>query len=64
MPKGYEPVLKEFMREVLRQQPADIEEFGRQYFAAKLESAAVPPRIEPMAHVALTSDNASPVDER
>eukprot|EP00962_Isochrysis_galbana_P017272 scaffold4967_cov116-Isochrysis_galbana.AAC.10 len=56
MPEGYEQVLKNFMREVLRLQPADIEEFGLQYFAAKLDSGAPPPRREPVVHDAVAND--------
>jgi hypothetical protein len=64
LPEGYEPVLKDFMREVLRLQPTDIEEFGRQYFAAKLESGAAPPGREQAAHDAVEDANSSPADER
>jgi len=43
MPEGYELMLKDFVREVLRKQPADIEAFGLEFFTAKAASSAPPP---------------------
>lgn len=40
VPKEFPSVLKAFTREVLRAQPADIYEFGAQYFTELLDSAA------------------------
>jgi len=35
IPDEFPPVLKEFSREVLRQQPANIYQFGYDYFSQK-----------------------------
>ena len=55
VPKEFPSVLKAFTREVLRSQPADIWEFGAQYFsemlaqeeAAAAAEAAAPRRLSP-----------------
>eukprot|EP00967_Tisochrysis_lutea_P085713 scaffold120476_cov35-Tisochrysis_lutea.AAC.1 len=46
VPDGFEPMLKDFMREILRAKPDDIVRFGCDYFSQKLESGAPPPRMK------------------
>ncbi len=38
LPDGFPAVVKDFAREVLREQPVNIYEFGAQYFAHKVAS--------------------------
>lgn len=42
MPQGFDSVLKEYVREVLRSQPDDIVKFGLEHFTAKAAAGGAP----------------------
>jgi hypothetical protein len=52
VPVGFEAVLRDLTREVLRDQPEDIEHYAAKYFARKLAAKAVQEMTDAAAETA------------